>query len=88
MHDTATEQHGAAASIADVEADSMARGKVNGSTTGANLGLESKLWSMADSLRGQYTDEAESHLGLNSTGKAPEEGSMGNGKHVPYQPPA
>jgi len=30
----------------------MARGKTKGSTTGANLGFESKPWSMADSLRG------------------------------------
>ena len=64
MHDTATEQHGAAASIADVEADSMARGKVNGSTTGANLGLESKLWSMADSLRGSMDSAEYKHVVL------------------------
>jgi type I restriction-modification system DNA methylase subunit len=37
----------------------VARGKANGSTTGANLGFESKLWSMADSLRGSM-DSADS----------------------------
>jgi len=29
----------------------MARGKTNGNTTGANLGFEAKLWSIAKSLR-------------------------------------
>lgn len=36
----------------------MARGKTNGNTTGASLGFEAKLWSMADSQRGSM-DSAE-----------------------------
>jgi len=43
----------------------MARGKTHGNITGANLGFEVKLWSMADSLRGSM-DSADGGYPLRS----------------------
>jgi type I restriction-modification system DNA methylase subunit len=40
----------------------MARGKASGSTTGATLGLESKLWSTADSLWGSEDSAEYKHV--------------------------
>jgi len=42
----------------------MARGKTKDNTTGANLGFESKLWSMADSLRGSMDSAEYKHVVL------------------------
>lgn len=42
----------------------MARGKAKSSTTGANLGFEDKLWSMADSLRGSMDASDYKHIVL------------------------
>jgi type I restriction enzyme M protein len=42
----------------------MARRKTNDNTTGANLGFESKIWSMADSLRGSMGSAEYKHVVL------------------------
>ncbi|MHB8106847.1 MAG: type I restriction-modification system subunit M [Candidatus Cryosericum sp.] len=42
----------------------MARGKTHGNITGANLGFEAKLWSMADSLRGSMDSAEYKHVVL------------------------
>jgi type I restriction enzyme M protein len=42
----------------------MARAKAKGNSTGANLGFESKLWSMADSLRGSMDAADYKHVVL------------------------
>nr|WP_165845051.1 type I restriction-modification system subunit M N-terminal domain-containing protein [Candidatus Cryosericum terrychapinii] len=42
----------------------MARGKTKDNTTGANLGFESKLWSMADSLRSSMDSAEYKHVVL------------------------
>ena len=42
----------------------MARGKAKDNTTGANLGFKSKIWSMADSLRGSMDSAEYKHVVL------------------------
>ena len=42
----------------------MARGKTKDNMTGANLGFESKLWSMPDSLRGSMDSAEYKHVVL------------------------
>jgi type I restriction enzyme M protein len=42
----------------------MARGKTKDNTMGTNLGFESKIWSMADSLRGSMDSAEYKHVVL------------------------
>jgi len=50
--------------ITDAKGGTMARGKTKDNTTRANLGFESKLWNMADSLRGSMDSAEYKHVVL------------------------